>query len=75
MTEIYRAIKYGVEPIKSNVPIHIFSSTDISEEVNIPSVKGCDIEVAREVPESWSGVKKVVSPPSKWICHDQRGNR
>ena len=43
----------------------VFSSTDIPEEVNIPSVEGCEIEVAREVPESWSGVKKVVPPPSK----------
>ena len=43
MIEIYRAIKYLVEPIKSNVPIDPFSSTDISEEVNIPSVEGCEI--------------------------------
>ena len=43
MTEIYRAIKYLVEPIKNNVPIDPFSSTDISEEVNIPSVEGYEI--------------------------------
>ena len=32
---------------------------DIREEVKIPSAEGCEIKVAREVPESWSGVKKV----------------
>ena len=48
---------------------------DIREEVKIPSVEGCEIKVAREVPESWSGVKQVVPPPSKWICRDKRGNR
>ena len=47
---------------------------DIREEVKIPSVEGCEIEVAREVPESWSGVK-VVPPPSNWICRDKRGKR
>ena len=30
---------------------------DIREEVKVPSVEGCEIEVAREVPESWSGEK------------------
>ena len=44
MTEIYRAIKYLVEPIKSNVPIDLFSSRDIPEEVNIHSVDGCEIK-------------------------------
>ena len=49
---------------------------DIREEVKIPSVEGCEIEVAREVPESWSArVKKVVPPPSNWICRDKRGTR
>ena len=48
---------------------------DIREEVKIPSVKGCEIKVAREVPESWSGVKKAVPPPSNWICRDKRGDR
>ena len=48
---------------------------DIREEVKIPSVEGCEIEVAREVPDSWSGVKKVVPPPSNWICRDKRGIR
>ena len=48
---------------------------DIREEVKIPSVEGCEIEVAREVPESWSGVKKVAPPPSNWICRDKRGKR
>ena len=43
MTEIYGAIKYLVEPIKSNVPIDLFSSTDIPEEVNIPLVEDCEI--------------------------------
>ena len=57
MTEIYRGIKYLVEPILSNGPIDLFSFTVITEEVNIPSVEGCEIKVAREVPESWSGVK------------------
>ena len=48
----------------------------IREEVKIPSVEGCEIEVAREVPESWpAGVKKVVPPPSNWICRDKRGTR
>ena len=45
MTEIYRAIKYLVETIKSNVPIDLFSSTDIPEERNIPSVEGCEIKL------------------------------
>ena len=55
----------------------IFSllQTYIPEEVKIPLVEGCEIKVAREVPESWSGVKKVVPPPSKWICRDKRGNK
>ena len=48
---------------------------DIREEVKIPSVEGCEIKVAREVPESWSGVKNVVPPPSNWIRRDKRGNR
>ena len=43
MTEIYRAIKYLVEPIKNNVPIDPFSSTDISEEVNVLLVEGYEI--------------------------------
>ena len=47
-----------------------FSYTDIPEEVKFPLVEGYEIKVAREVPESWSGVKKVVPPPSKWICRD-----
>ena len=48
---------------------------DIREEVKIPSVEGCEIKVAREVPESWSGVKKVVPLPSNWTSRDKRGNR
>ena len=36
----------------------------------MPLVEGCEIKVAREVPESWSGVKKVVPPPSKWTRCD-----
>ena len=49
---------------------------DIREEVKIPSVEGCETKVAREVPESWSGVNKVVPPPSNWICRDsKRENR
>ena len=58
------------------MPNDIFSLLhDIREEVKIPSVEGCEIKAAREVPESWSGVKKVVPPPSNWICRDKRGNR
>ena len=58
------------------MPNDIFSLLhDIREEVKIPPVEGCEIEVAREVPESWSGVKKVVPPPSNWISRDKRGNR
>ena len=48
---------------------------DIREEVKMPSVEGCEIKVAREVPESLSGVIKVVPPPSNWICRDKRENR
>ena len=70
MTGIYRAIKYLVEPIRELYRMFFFSSTDIREEGKIPSVEGCEIKVAREVPGSWSGVKKVVPPPSKWICRD-----
>ena len=44
------------------VPNDFFSSTDIREEAKIPSVEGCEIKVAREVPESWSGVKKGSAP-------------
>ena len=32
--------------------IFFFSSADIHEEVKIPLVEGCEIKVAREVPES-----------------------
>ena len=54
------------------MPNDLFSllQTYIPEEVKNPLVEGCEIEVPREVPESWSGVKKVVPPPSKWICRD-----
>ena len=31
---------------------------DIREEVKITSAEGCEIKVARKVPDSWSGVKK-----------------
>ena len=49
---------------------------NIREEEKIPSVEGCEIEVAREVPGSWlAGVKQVVPPPSNWICRDKRGIR
>ena len=49
---------------------------DIREEVKIPSVEGCEIKVAREMPDSWlAGVKQVVLPPSNWICRDKRGIR
>ena len=69
MTEIYRAIKYLVEPIRELCRM-IFFLFYRHEEAKIPSLEGCEIKVAREVPESWSGVKKVVPPPSKWICRD-----
>ena len=56
------------------MPNYFFSLLqDIPEEVKIPLVEGFEIKVAREVPESWSGVKKAVPAPSKWICRDQRG--
>ena len=43
MNEIYRAIKQLVEPITSLCRMFFFSSKDIPEEVNIPSVEGCEI--------------------------------
>ena len=51
MTEIYRAIKYLVEPIRELCRMIFFSllQTYIPEEVKIPSVEGCEIEVAIEV--------------------------
>ena len=58
MTEIYRAIKYLVEPIRELCRTIFFSSTDIREEAKIPSVERCEIKVAREVSESWSGVRR-----------------
>ena len=48
---------------------------DIREEVKIPSVEGCEIEVAREMPVMVRGEKQVVPPPSNWICRDKRGTR
>ena len=48
---------------------------DIREEVKIPSVEGCKIEVAREVPVMVRSEKQVVLPPSNWICRDKRGIR
>ena len=45
MTEIYRAIKYMVELIKVLCQLIFFSSPNTpEEEVNIPSVEGCDIK-------------------------------
>ena len=46
MTEIHRAIKYLVEPIKVMVQL-IFSLLQTllrRNEVNIPSVEGCEIK-------------------------------
>ena len=48
---------------------------NIREEGKIPSVEGCVIEVAREVPVMVRGEKQVVPPPSNWICRDKRGIR
>ena len=53
----------------------LFLLHDIREEVKIPSVEGCEIEVAREVPVMVRGEKQVVPPPSNWICRDKRGTR
>ena len=47
MTEIYRAIKYLVKPIKVMCQL-IFSLVQTSlrwNEVNIPSVEGCEIKL------------------------------
>ena len=60
MTEIYRAIKYLVEPIRELCRMIFFLFYNIREEAKI----------AREVPESWSGVKNIVPLPSKWIFRD-----
>ena len=49
---------------------------NIREEGKIPSVEGCEIEVAREMPVVVRrGEKQVVPPPSNWICRDKRGTR
>ena len=45
MTEIYRAIKYLVEPIRALCRMFSFSfSNTPEEEVNIPSVEGYEIK-------------------------------
>ena len=45
MTEIYRTIKYLVEPIRALCRMVFFSSSNTpEEEVNIPSVEGCEIK-------------------------------
>ena len=45
MTEIYRAIKYLVELTKVLWQLIFFSSSNTpEEEVNIPSVEGCEIK-------------------------------
>ena len=76
MTEIHRAMKYLVEPIKviCHLILSLLQTPLRRNEVNIPSVEGCEIKSLERCLSHGQG-KNVVPPPSKWICRDQRGNR
>ena len=45
MTEIYRAIKYLVEPIRELCRMILFLFYNIREEAKIPSVEECELKL------------------------------
>ena len=62
MPEIYRVIKYLVEPIKVLCQLIFFSSSNTTEEeVNIPSVEGCEIK----------SLERCLSHPNVLDAHDE----